>query len=41
MVHVDLRPKNFMVKVDRNRDIMSDDEPTLSVIDFDWAGLVG
>ena len=42
MVHTDLRPKNIMIKVDRNRDIiMAGDEPTLSVIDFDWGGLVG
>jgi hypothetical protein len=42
MVHADLRPKNIMIKVDRNRDIsMAEGEPTLSVIDFDWGGLVG
>ncbi|PVF91267.1 hypothetical protein CPB86DRAFT_745831, partial [Serendipita vermifera] len=42
MVHVDLRPKNIMVKVDENGDmVMSGDEPILSVIDFDWSGIVG
>jgi hypothetical protein len=41
MVHADLRPKNIMIKVDQNRDIiMAEDKPTLSVIDFDWAGPV-
>jgi hypothetical protein len=41
MVHADLRPKNIMIKVDQNHDIiMAEDEPTLSVIDFDWAGTV-
>jgi hypothetical protein len=42
MVHADLRPKNIMVKVDgQHRMIMSKDEPVLSLIDFDWAGMVG
>jgi hypothetical protein len=42
MVHADLRPKNIMIKVGPNRDIvMAEDEPILSVIDFDWGGLVG
>jgi hypothetical protein len=41
MVHADLRPKNIMIKVDRKRGIiMAEGEPTLSVIDFDWAGPV-
>jgi hypothetical protein len=39
MVHADLRPKNIMIKVDENGGIT--DEPTLSVIDFDWSGKVG
>ena len=42
MVHVDLRPKNIMVKVDEQRRIsMSDGKPVLSLIDFDCAGKVG
>lgn len=41
MVHVDLRPKNIMIKVDGNGDIIiSEQEPILSMIDFDWAGTV-
>ena len=36
MVHTDLRPKNIMVKVDENGDMMMvENEPILSVIDFD------
>ncbi|KAG8776178.1 hypothetical protein FRC16_004601 [Serendipita sp. 398] len=42
MVHADLRPKNIMVKVDGNGDIITGtEEPFLSVIDFDWSGTVG
>ena len=42
MVHADLRPKNILVKVDeRHRIVMSGREPVLTVIDFDWAGIVG
>jgi hypothetical protein len=44
MVHVDLRPKNIMIKVDGNHKIImakgAKGGPSLSVIDFDWAGLV-
>jgi hypothetical protein len=41
MVHTDLRPKNIMVKVDKDGDIvMSEDKPILSLIDFDWSGMV-
>jgi hypothetical protein len=40
MVHTDLRPKNIMIKVDGNRKIMAKGGLSLSVIDFDWAGLV-
>ena len=40
MVHADLRPKNIMVKVDEQRRMtMSEGEPVLSLIDFDWAGM--
>jgi len=42
MVHADLRPKNIMIQVDKDRHItMSENEPVLSLIDFDWAGTVG
>jgi hypothetical protein len=42
MVHADMRPKNIMVKVDgQGRLTMLKGEPVLSLIDFDWAGLVG
>jgi len=41
MVHADLRPKNIMAKVDeQHRITISEDEPILSVIDFDLAGMV-
>jgi hypothetical protein len=41
MVHADLRPKNIMVKVDEQRQmVMSGSEPVLLLIDFDWAGIV-
>jgi hypothetical protein len=44
MVHVDLRPKNIMVKVDGKGDMVMDErenEPILSMVDFDWSGTVG
>lgn len=41
MVHADLRPKNIMVQVDKHHQItMSETEPALSLVDFDWAGTV-
>jgi len=41
MVHADLRPKNIMVEVDEQRRMkMSENGPVLSLIDFDWAGIV-
>ena len=42
MVHADLRPRNIMVKVDgQRRMVTSGSEPVLSLIDFDWGGVVG
>ncbi|KAG8824328.1 hypothetical protein FRC18_010548 [Serendipita sp. 400] len=42
MVHADLRPTNIMIKVDGKGDMMIDEnEPILSVVDFDWAGRAG
>jgi serine/threonine protein kinase len=42
MVHADLRPQNIMVKVDGQCHVtMPEREPILSLIDFDWAGMVG
>jgi len=42
MVHADLRPKNIMVEVDGQGHMkMHENKPTLSFIDFDWAGMVG
>jgi hypothetical protein len=42
MVHADLRPKNVMVKVDeQHRIVISGSEPFLSLVDFDWTGIVG
>ena len=42
MVHTDLRPKNILVKVDEHRRVtMAEGKPVLSLIDFDWSGLVG
>lgn len=38
MVHGDMRPKNIMVQVDEHRHMAP--EPVLSLIDFDWAGMV-
>ena len=41
MVHADLRPKNILVKVDEQCCVtMPKGEPVLSLIDFDWSGLV-
>jgi len=42
MVHADLRPKNIMVGVDGQGHMkMHENEPALSFVNFDWAGMVG
>jgi hypothetical protein len=41
MVHADLRSMNVMIQVDGKGNIIFNDGPVLSVIDFDWSGKVG
>ena len=41
MVHADLRPTNILVKVDGQCHVaMPEGKPVLSLIDFDWSGMV-
>ena len=41
MVHADLRSTNILVKVDGQCQVaMAEGKPVLSIIDFDWSGLV-